>query len=108
MLDEPLRVAGLEIHPQDGLVRVAGRTVVLSQRELEVLKALIERSGRLVRREELYELAWGRMLRPGDRSVDVYVYRLRTKLSNAAGGRAFIHTHHGLGYRFEPEQPLDD
>jgi DNA-binding response OmpR family regulator len=95
----------LEVRPDDGLVRVSGRTVVLSQRELEVLKALIERSGRLVRREELYELAWGRTLRPGDRSVDVYVYRLRTKLSNAADGRSFIHTHHGLGYRFEPEPP---
>jgi DNA-binding response OmpR family regulator len=103
MVDEPLRAAELEVHPGDGLVRVAGRTVVLSQRELEVLRVLIERSGRLVRREELYELAWGRPLRPGDRSVDVYVYRLRAKLADAAGGRSFIHTHHGLGYRFEPE-----
>jgi DNA-binding response OmpR family regulator len=107
MVDQVLRTAGLEVHPQDGLVRVAGRTVVLSQRELEVLTALIQRSGRLVRREELYELAWGRALRPGDRSVDVYVYRLRSKLANAAGGRSFIHTHHGLGYRFEPEPTLD-
>jgi DNA-binding response OmpR family regulator len=103
MVDEPLRAAGLEVHADDALVRVDGRTIVLSQREVEVLKALIDRSGRLVRREELYELAWGRSLRPGDRSVDVYVYRLRTKLADASGGRSFIHTHHGLGYRFEPE-----
>jgi DNA-binding response OmpR family regulator len=56
-----------------------------------------------VRREELYRLAWGGTMRRGDRSVDVYVYRLRTKLARAGGGHVFIHTHHGLGYRFEPE-----
>jgi hypothetical protein len=57
--------------------------------------------GRIVSREELYRLAWGGTLRPGDRSVDVYVHKLRTKLEQALPHATFIHTHLGFGYRFE-------
>jgi DNA-binding response OmpR family regulator len=42
-------------------------------------------------------------LRPGDRSVDVYVSKLRAKLEAAAPGRRYIHTHPGFGYRFQPQ-----
>ena len=48
---------------------------------------------------------WGGELRAGDRSVDVYVSKLRTKLEAAMPDRRFIHTHPGFGYRFQP-QPL--
>ena len=46
---------------------------------------------------------WGGELRPGDRSVDVYVSKLRGKLEAALPDRRFIHTHQGFGYRFQPE-----
>ena len=46
---------------------------------------------------------WGGELRPGDRSVDVYVSKLRSKLEAALPDRRFIHTHPGFGYRFQPE-----
>ena len=42
-------------------------------------------------------------MRPGDRSVDVYVRRLRVKLEQTLPGWRFIHTHFGLGYRLAPE-----
>ena len=42
-------------------------------------------------------------LREQDRSVDVYVHKLRSKLAGAIPGCRFIHTHFGFGYRFEPE-----
>ncbi|HEY3828708.1 MAG TPA: helix-turn-helix domain-containing protein [Solirubrobacteraceae bacterium] len=45
----------------------------------------------------------GSELRPGDRSVDVYVSKLRTKLEAAMPDRRFIHTHPGFGYRFQPQ-----
>jgi DNA-binding response OmpR family regulator len=46
---------------------------------------------------------WGRDYRKSDRSVDVYVGRLRAKLDRALPGRRFIHTHTGIGYRFSPQ-----
>jgi DNA-binding response OmpR family regulator len=56
-----------------------------------------------VRREDLYALVWGGTLRHGDRSIDVYVHKLRSKLEAAVSGQRWIHTHVGFGYRFEPE-----
>lgn len=58
--------------------------------------------GRIVSREELYRLAWGRPLRRGDRSCDVYVHKLRAKLERALPQHRFIHTHVGFGYRLDP------
>ena len=51
---------------------------------------------------------WGEPYRKSDRSVDVYVGKLRHKLELAVPGRRFIHTHFGFGYRFaaEPERRL--
>jgi DNA-binding winged helix-turn-helix (wHTH) protein len=46
---------------------------------------------------------WGGELRAGDRSVDVYVSKLRGKLERVMPDRRFIHTHQGFGYRFQPE-----
>jgi DNA-binding response OmpR family regulator len=72
-------------------------------REFQLLVAMVDRAGGIVRRDELCHAVWGRELRPGDRSVDVYVSKLRAKLEAAAPGRRFIHTHPGFGYRFQPQ-----
>lgn len=93
----------LTIHPGDGLVVAAGRAVPMSVREFELLVALVRSEGQIVSRERLYESAWGRELRAGDRSVDVYIRKLRVKLEQALPGWSFIHTHVGFGYRFSPE-----
>ena len=78
---------------------VAGRTVPMSSREIGVLAALVARAGRTVSRRELYETVWGAPLRDGDRSVDVYVHKVRSKLEEAVPDSRFIHTHVGFGYR---------
>jgi DNA-binding response OmpR family regulator len=97
-------VAGeLEIRPGDGLVLAAGRALTLSVREFNLLVALVRRTGRIVSRAELYRLVWGADLRDGDRSIDVYVHKLRVKLETALPAWRFIHTHVGFGYRFSPE-----
>ena len=93
----------LEIRPSEYLVSARGRVLTLSLRELQLLAALARRQGRMVPRAELYGIVWGTPLRPGDRSVDVYVYKLRSKLAAALPDWRFIHTHFGLGYRFQPE-----
>ena len=100
---EVFAVGELEIRPADHLAFANGRALSLSVRELDVLAALARHEGRIVSREELYETVWGAPLRPDDRSVDVYVHKLRSKLAAALPEWAFIHTHFGFGYRFQPE-----
>lgn len=93
----------LEIHPAEGLALATGQALTLSVREFELLVAMAKRLGTIVTREELYRVVWGGELRAGDRSVDVYVSKLRTKLEVAMPDRRFIHTHPGFGYRFQPQ-----
>ena len=100
---EVLRVGALEIRANDGLVVAGGQTVTLSVREFGLLVALARRARRIVRREDLFRLVWDAPLRTGDRSIDVYVHKLRVKLETALPEWRFIHTHVGFGYRLEPE-----
>jgi hypothetical protein len=78
--------------------------LTLSVREFQLLVAMVEHAGGIIGREELTRVVWGRELRPGDRSVDVYVSKLRAKLENAVPGKRYIHTHPSFGYRFQPEE----
>ena len=100
------RAGELEIRPAEFVALAAGRPLPLTVRELQLLTALAERPGRIVSREELYREVWGEPYRKSDRSVDVYVGKLRHKLEEALPGSAFIHTHFGFGYRFTPESRL--
>jgi DNA-binding response OmpR family regulator len=101
---EVLTVGPLEIMPDEHLARAAGRPLMLSIRELRMLTELARRADRIMSREELFRLVWGREMRPGDRSVDVYVRKLRVKLEYAMPDWSFIHTHFGFGYRLSAEE----
>jgi DNA-binding response OmpR family regulator len=100
---EVLVVGPLQIVPDEHLARVRGRALMFSIRELRLLTELARRADRIVAREELYSLVWGHEMRSGDRSVDVYVRKLRVKLAAALPGWGFIHTHFGFGYRLAAE-----
>jgi DNA-binding response OmpR family regulator len=104
---EVVRAGDLEIRPAEFMALASGKRLQLTVRELELLTALAERCDRIVSREELYKVVWGEPYRKSDRSVDVYVGKLRQKLEEALPGRRFIHTHFGFGYRFSPERRAD-
>jgi DNA-binding response OmpR family regulator len=78
----------------------------LTAREFEILY-LLSQSDRVLRREEIYERVWGYAMAHGDRSVDVFVRKLRQKLRTASPLWSYIHTHFGVGYRFAPERDDD-
>jgi DNA-binding response OmpR family regulator len=96
---EALTAGPLQIIPADHLARADGRALMLSTRELRLLTELARRQDHVVTREDLFALVWGNEMRPRDRSVDVYVRKLRVKLGAALPGWQFIHTHFGFGYR---------
>ena len=98
------RAGDLEIRPEEFVALAGGRPLQLTVRELQLLTALASRGGRIVSREELYAEVWGEPFRKSDRSVDVYVGKLRHKLEQALPEHRFIHTHFGFGYRFTPER----
>jgi two-component system alkaline phosphatase synthesis response regulator PhoP len=79
-------------------VRVGGKVVELTFKEYELLKFLAHDPGRVFTRETLLNKVWGYDYFGGDRTVDVHVRRLRSKIE--IGGRAFIETVRNIGYRF--------
>lgn len=93
----------LEVYLDERFARVNGTPVVLTDCEFKVLLVLARQAGRVVRRDQLYRDVWGGELRARDRSVDVYVFKLRGKLESALPGWRFIHTHTRWGYRLKPE-----
>ena len=99
-LTDALHAGPLEVKPSQHVAVIGQRALNLTRQELGLLTAMVRHSGAVLSREELAAEAWGRPLRPGDRSVDVYVRRLRTKLAEADPDWTFIHTHFAFGYRF--------
>jgi DNA-binding response OmpR family regulator len=103
--DQGPMVAGeIEIRSDQFQAFVAGRTLDLTRREFELVNTLAEASGRVLEREEIYRRVWGYEMAHGDRSVDVFVRKLRSKIQKRSPGWDYIHTHFGVGYRFEPER----
>lgn len=100
---EILRSGELEVRPSEFLVFARGRVLKLTKREQQMLAVMMRGEGRILSREELYALVWGKKLNPGDRTVDAYVRRLRSRLTEALPESTFIHTHFGFGYRYSPE-----
>lgn len=91
-----LKFDGLEINPEYHTVHLDGVQIVLARKEFELLMLLASRPGKVFRREELLDLAWGEEIIISERNIDVHIYRIREKLNNR-----FIKTVKGIGYKFE-------
>jgi DNA-binding response OmpR family regulator len=92
----------LEIDLSRFQVYAGEQSLDFTRREFEVLRLLAGAVGKVLTREEIYEQVWGYRMAHGDRSVDVFVRKVRQKLEKASPSWTYIHTHFGLGYRFEP------
>jgi DNA-binding response OmpR family regulator len=82
---------------------IGGASLDLTRREFELLQLLAESRGQVLEREVIYQRVWGYAMAHGDRSVDVFIRKLRQKLEKQSSGWGYIHTHFGVGYRFDPE-----
>jgi DNA-binding response OmpR family regulator len=100
----PLTAGELEIRADQFQAFAAGRSVDLTRREFEVLQLLAQAEGKVLQREEIYQAVWGYAMAHGDRSVDVFVRKVRQKLEQASPDWEYIHTHFGVGYRFNAER----
>ena len=97
--DETIRRGELDIDLANCEVRVGGRIVGLTFKEYELLKFLAQDQGRVFTRETLLNKVWGYDYFGGDRTVDVHVRRLRSKIE--LSGQTFIETVRNIGYRFK-------
>jgi DNA-binding winged helix-turn-helix (wHTH) protein len=95
-----LLFGNLEIRPDEIQALADGQRVGLTVREFQVLSVLAQREDRVVRRADIYSRVWGGEMKHRDRSVDVFVRKVRNKLAQAAPDWSYIHTHFGVGYRF--------
>ncbi len=99
-------IGEVEIRPDLFQAFVRGTSGEFTRREFELLQLLAGAGGQVIPREEIYERVWGYAMAHGDRSVDVFVRKLRLKLDKLSPRWRYIHTHFGIGYRLAAE-PLD-
>lgn len=98
---EPIEVAELKIDPLNVQAYVGGRSAGLTPTEFRLLYALALEQGRVVSRDELLQKVWGRRLTHRDRTVDVFVRKLRDKIDALEPEHTFIQTRYGVGYKLE-------
>ena len=100
---EPVLVGELSVRADQFQAYVGATSVELTRREFELIQLLADAEGRVLEREDIYQRVWGYQMARGDRSVDVFVRKLRQKLEKASPDWTYIHTHFGVGYRFAAE-----
>jgi DNA-binding response OmpR family regulator len=99
---EALEIEELRIDPGTVQAYVEGRSVHLTPTEFRLLYALALEQGRVLTRDELLQRIWGRRQTRRDRTVDVFVRKLRDKIDRRTPQHAFVHTRYGVGYKLEP------
>jgi DNA-binding response OmpR family regulator len=93
----------LRIDPESVQAYLDGESVELTPTEFRLLYALAAESPRVVTRDELLQRIWGRRLTRRDRTVDVFVRKLREKIDSRSTQHTFLHTRYGVGYKLDPQ-----
>ena len=104
---EEIELEELRLDPRNVQAYVAGQSAELTPTEFRLLYALAQDAGRVLSRDELLQRVWGRRATHRDRTVDVFVRKLREKVDTRAPRHTFIQTRYGVGYKLEavPKQP---
>jgi DNA-binding response OmpR family regulator len=105
---DPVRIGEIEIRPDRFQAFVGEESLGLTRREYQLLGLLCEAGGTVLPRTRIYECLWGYEMVRNDRSVDVFVHKLRRKIEQHSPGWSYIHTHFGVGYRLAPERVVVD
>jgi two-component system alkaline phosphatase synthesis response regulator PhoP len=100
---DAIEIEELRIDPREVQAFIDGRSAELTPTEFRLLYTLALDRGRVVTRDELLQKVWGRRETHRDRTVDVFVRRLRQKIDRPASVHSFIQTRFGVGYKLEPE-----
>jgi DNA-binding response OmpR family regulator len=101
--EDTVAAGEITIRPDRFDAFVGDRPAALSRKEFELLHQLATADGRVLEREDIYQRVWGYTMVRGDRSVDVFVRKLRQKLERVSPEWRYVHTHFGVGYRFAAE-----
>jgi len=97
-----IEVGDLVIEPSELRVSVAGVPAKLRLKEFQLLVALATHQGALRTRQHLAQEVWGYDFLPSSRTIDVHIRRLRQAVEDPSAF-VYIHTVHGMGYRFDPQ-----
>jgi DNA-binding response OmpR family regulator len=98
---EAIELEELRIDPREVQAYVDGESAELTPTEFKLLYTLALEPGRVATRDELLQRIWGRRETHRDRTVDVFVGRLRDKIDRRASRHTFIQTRYGVGYKLE-------
>jgi DNA-binding response OmpR family regulator len=99
---EPVVVGEVEVRPDQFQAFVDGRSLKLTRREFQLIELLCDADGEILERELIYERLWGYEMARNDRSVDVFVHKLRRKFELASPDWDYIHTEFRVGYCLAP------
>jgi DNA-binding response OmpR family regulator len=100
---DPIEIEGLRIDPREVQAYVNGESAELTPTEFRLLYVLALEAGRVVTRDELLQRIWGRREMHRDRTVDVFVRKLREKIDKRSSTHTFIQTRYGVGYKLEAQ-----
>jgi DNA-binding response OmpR family regulator len=100
---EPVTIGEVEIRPDQFQAFVRGCSLRLTRREYQLIELLSRADGEVLAREHIYERLWSSEMIRNDRSVDVFVHKLRRKLERASPRWRYVHTQFGIGYRLAGE-----
>jgi len=104
---EPVLIGEVVVRPDQYQAFVGGESLRLTRREYQLISLLAASPEQVLTREAIYECLWGYEMVRNDRSVDVFVHKLRRKLELASPGWRYIHTHFGIGYELGAE-PVEE
>jgi DNA-binding response OmpR family regulator len=104
--EETIEVGDLVIEPSQFRVTVGGKPATLRLKEFQLLVALARNKGSLMSRQVLAREVWGYEFLPSSRTIDVHIRRLRQAVEDPSTFR-YVHTVHGIGYRFDPQLKAD-